>query len=178
MGIYELGDSVHFIKENGNAASLTKEKYRIIHVSDGEETFLIVSESDIYKAELSNVLNDEVDFDIKNPIIKVSASNIMYDHEVNKFAKTVASFMLYDHDADFKKGNPEFIDLIHLSNDSEAGDISEDEIKELVNELNEFMFTEIDGEELYTNFTASSIDELVSLINDTYSFDCIHEFDV
>ena len=102
----------------------------------------------------------------------------MYDHEVNKFAKTVASFMLYDHDVDFKKGNPEFIDLIHLSNDSEEGDISEDEIKDLVNELNEFMFTEIDDEELYTNFTASSIDKLVSLINDTYSFDCIHEFDV
>ena len=70
MGMYKLGDTVHFVKESGNSASLSKEEYKIIHIFDGEKEFLIVSKSDIDKAKLSDVLNGEVDLILETQLLK------------------------------------------------------------------------------------------------------------
>lgn len=110
MGMYDLFDSVYFVATYNDTASLLDDKYRIVSVSDDEETFLIVNEKDIDEANSHNVLNDGVTTDNKYQIILASRSNIMYDYEVDKLAKIIALINLYDYDKDLQGGNPEFID--------------------------------------------------------------------
>lgn len=172
MGMYDLGDSVYFMAAYNDTASLLDDKYIIVSVSDDEETFLIVNEKDIDKANSHEVLNDGITTDNKYQIILASRSNIMYDYEVDKLAKIIALITLYDYDNDLQGGNPEFIDLINRFNSDGEVDLIGSAM--LIEGLKDFIDNKINDENMYKTYSDATLDGLLSTI--THDFKDIHEF--